>query len=449
LHINYTLRQYFLFVPGLAQNSEFLEALSEYMGTVTLKIAVSPSDKYWYSTCIFQCLAGHSNARHQFIGSTLRDDYMKSLNKRNSCVTQSCLSHSLSKIRCALQHLLFLPGVFFCMATASAATPNDSYIAGYATGMLRYEFKIDTPALTVEQGNITLPANKISAENRARIVQMLSEIPGVVSVSIGEHGVQQSIATSSAPSKTIADGEATLAENLVVLPTGVLPSGHLFKPLLADPRWAHFSAAYRNYVGKNIDGNHNASVSFGETLPFYRANFGQSATQWEVGLQAGVFSDFNLGASSSDLINTDFIASIYSSARAGNASAFARVYHQSSHLGDEFLLRRLTDLERINLSYEGADLKLSYELPYGVRIYGGGGGIFHKEPSSIKPWSVQYGMEFRSPWRLDSAAIRPILAVDIKNHEQNNWNADISARAGFQFDNLQAFNRRLQFDRIF
>jgi len=35
--------------------------------------------------------------------------------------------------------------------------------------------------------------------------------------------------------------------------------------------------------------------------------------------------------------------------------------------------------------------------------------------------------------------------VDIKNYEQNNWNADISARAGIQFDNFQAFNRKLQF----
>jgi hypothetical protein len=75
----------------------------------------------------------------------------------------------------------------------------------------------------------------------------------------------------------------------------------------------------------------------------------------------------------------------------------------------------------------------------------GGGGIFHKHPSTIKPWSVQYGLEFRSPWRLDFAAMRPILAVDFKNHEQNDWNVDVSARAGFQFDNHQAFGRKLQF----
>ena len=123
---------------------------------------------------------------------------------------------------------------------------------------------------------------------------------------------------------------------------GLLPTGHLFKPLLADPRWAHFSAAYRNYQSSNFDGRDIGSVSFGETIPFYRSNFGRSSAQWEAGLQAGVFSDFNLNASSSDLVNTDFIVSTYSSVRTGQFSAFGRLFHQSSHLGDEFLLRQLT-----------------------------------------------------------------------------------------------------------
>lgn len=370
---------------------------------------------------------------------------MKKQEIKNPFTAQSC-SNLLSKIRYPIRLLSTFAISLAWISIAGAALSDDSYIAGYATGILKYEFKIDAPSLTVRNGNITLPVDKVSAVDHAKIVRVLSAIPGVTGVSIGELTVQQPVATSTTPDEAIPNkAKHVPATDSTRLATGLLPSGHLFKPLLADPRWAHFSAAYRNYVGKNIDGNNNAAVSFGETLPFYRANLGQSIAQWEVGLQAGVFSDFNLDASSSDLINTDFIASIYSSMRAGNASAFARIYHQSSHLGDEFLLRALTSLERINLSYEGADLRLSYELPYGVRVYGGGGGIFHKEPSTIKPWSVQYGVEFRSPWRLYIAPVRPILAVDIKNHEQNNWNADISARAGIQFDNFQTFNRKLQF----
>ncbi|HNP51611.1 MAG TPA: DUF1207 domain-containing protein [Nitrosomonas nitrosa] len=339
---------------------------------------------------------------------------------------------------------LVIASLLFRVATANATIPDDSYIAGYATAVLKHAFKIDAPSLTVQNGNITIPADKVAADDHVKIMQTLSEIPGVNHVAIAGRTAHQFPPTSPVSEEAITE-EGIPTTGHAMLATGILPEGHLFKPLLADPRWAHFSATYRNYIGNNVDGNNNGAVSFGETIPFYRANIGQSMVQWEAGLQAGVFSDFNLDAPSSDLVNTDFIAAAYASLRARQASAFARVYHQSSHLGDEFLLRKLTSLERINLSFEAADLRLSYELPYGVRVYGGGGGIFRKQPSSIRPWYIQYGIEFRSPWRLEIASMRPVLAVDIKNHEQNNWNADVSARAGFQFDNLQTFDRRLQF----
>ena len=327
---------------------------------------------------------------------------------------------------------------------AHATTQDDAYIAGYATGVLKHDLKLDMPSLIVKDGVITMPAGGLEAVDRAKAVQLLTEIPGVNAVKISEASNQQSMDASSKSAQVPGEESVTTTESFM-LPTGLLPAGHLFKPLLADPRWAHFSASYRNYLNDNFAGDNIGSVSFGETIPFYRGNFGQSTAQWEAGLQAGVFSDFNLNASSSDLVNTDFIASIYSSVRVGQFSAFGRIYHQSSHLGDEFLLSKVNSkFERVNLSYEGADLRLSYELPYGVRVYGGGGGLFHKEPSTLKIWSTQYGIEFRSPWRIDFASMRPIIAVDIKNFEENNWNTDVSARTGVEFDNLQVLSRKLQ-----
>ncbi|OQW79906.1 MAG: hypothetical protein BVN35_00550 [Proteobacteria bacterium ST_bin11] len=338
--------------------------------------------------------------------------------------------------------LISLAGVLVLSAPIARATPaDDAYIAGYAAAALKLNLNLDMPALTVKDGVLTLPAAGMSAAERAQASKVLAEIPGVSAVKIADTTVVQSRENA----KLAADPSTLTTADTLLLPTGLLPTGHLFKSLLADPRWAHFSAAYRNYQSDNFDGRNIASVSFGETIPFYRANIGNSTAQWEAGLQAGVFSDFNLDASSSDLVNTDFIASIYSSVRTGQFSAFARLYHQSSHLGDEFLLRKVnTTFERVNLSYEGVDLKLSYELPYGVRVYGGGGGLFDKEPSALKTWSAQYGIEFRSPWRLQLASMRPIIAADVKNYDQNNWSADISARAGVEFDNSKVLGRKLQ-----
>ena len=330
-------------------------------------------------------------------------------------------------------------------SAAHAAAQNDTYIAGYATGVLKHQLMLDIPAMTVQDGVIILPAGSLGTADQTKVMQMLLAIPGVNAVRVSETASQlPMVNTSPQPIKQLSDTVATTTYP-TLLPTGLLPSGHLFKPLLADPRWAHFSAAYRHFQNDNFDGRSIASVSFGETIPIYRKNFGQSIAQWEVGLQAGVFSDFNLNASSSDLVNSDFIASVYSSIRAKQFSAFGRIYHQSSHLGDEFLLRKEnSSFDRVNLSYEGMDLRLSYEFPYGVRLYGGGGGLFHKQPSALKVWMVQYGAEFRSPWRLDFASMRPILAADFKNFQENNWSTDISARAGVEFENFQVLGRKLQ-----
>ncbi|MEQ1557742.1 MAG: DUF1207 domain-containing protein [Methyloglobulus sp.] len=325
-----------------------------------------------------------------------------------------------------------------------AASNDDIFIAGYAAAVVKQNFKINMPGLTVKNGVVFIPPDNLQVDQQAKAVQLLSEVPGVNSVKFAAASAYQSDPILTQPLE-VAPDEAVTTNQSVVLPVGFLPKGHLFKPLLADPRWAHFSASYRNYQTTNFDGRDIASVSFGETIPFYRANIENSTIQWESGIQGGVFSDFNLGASSADLLNSDFIASIYTSFRTGQFSGFGRIYHQSSHLGDEFLIRQSnTKFERVNLSYEGVDLRLSYELPYGVRIYGGGGGLFHKEPSNLKPWSTQYGVEFRSPWYFEFASMRPIIAADFKNFEENNWNTDISARAGVEFNNLSVLDRKLQ-----
>jgi Protein of unknown function (DUF1207) len=45
--------------------------------------------------------------------------------------------------------------------------------------------------------------------------------------------------------------------------------GSLFEPLIADPRWPHFSVAYQNYLGDQ-ELNNVASVTFGESIALYR-----------------------------------------------------------------------------------------------------------------------------------------------------------------------------------
>jgi hypothetical protein len=219
------------------------------------------------------------------------------------------------------------------------------------------------------------------------------------------------------------------------LDLGFMPRGKLFTPLIADPRWPHFSAAYHYYL-EDPDFKNLASVSFGETFAVYRSRAGES--WWDVGLQAGVFAVFDLDASSFDLINSDYFVAATAAYRYRDFSALARIFHQSSHLGDEFLLRQ-THPERVNFSYDGVDMKVSYEfLKQALRLYAGGGYLFNRTPDTLDPWFTQGGLEIRSPWPGPAHGWRPIAAVDIQNREENGWATDISVRAGLEFSGVLA-----------
>jgi hypothetical protein len=220
---------------------------------------------------------------------------------------------------------------------------------------------------------------------------------------------------------------------------GLLPGGIIFKPLIADPRWPHFSAAWQHYFGDPQFDNVGA-VSFGESFAIYRWRLGP--TFWEIGLHAGVFSVFDLDSASADLVNADYMVGLPLSFRYQDFSMMLRVFHQSSHLGDEFLLRTRTN--RINLSYQSIDFKASYELLQVLRMYAGGGWLFGQDPSSLHPWSVQYGLELTSPWPARPSRWRPIAAVDVQQHQENDWSADVSARAGIEIDGV-LLTRKLQF----
>lgn len=173
-------------------------------------------------------------------------------------------------------------------------------------------------------------------------------------------------------------------------------------------------------------------MSVGDEFALYQAPGLGGA--WGVGIQAAVFGLFDLEAESKDLINADYWVGIPLSWRSGPNSAILRLYHQSSHLGDEFLLRSASNRRsRINLSYEVVDLKLSREFyARSVRVYGGGGVLFDREPSDLKRGLLQAGLELRSPWTFAADLLRPVAAVDLQSTEESDWNVNVSTRAGLE-----------------
>lgn len=215
------------------------------------------------------------------------------------------------------------------------------------------------------------------------------------------------------------------------LPPEVLPRQVLFDPLLADPRWPHFSAAIQDWGGRNsLD--RVASVSLGDGFSFYQAPAFDG--RWGIGLQAAVFALFDLNAESKDLVNADYWVGVPVAWRSGPWQALARLYHQSSHLGDEYLLRSGENRsKRVNLSYEAIDLKLSrHFFDRAIRVYGGAGVLFDQEPEDLKAGMTQWGAELRGPWTFVGDRLRPVAAVDFQALEETGWNVDVSARMGVE-----------------
>ena len=217
----------------------------------------------------------------------------------------------------------------------------------------------------------------------------------------------------------------------------LLPTRPLYDPLIADPRWPRFSAEWQWYRG-DPELSNVGSVAFGGLLPLVQGPL-PGEGRWELGFQAGVFSIFDMSSDSKDLINTDFWVGIPITARWGWFSTLMRVYHQSSHLGDEFLLRGGVD--RVNLSYEAVDVLPSFDLWDWGRIYFGGGWLFDVDPSSLKRWYAQLGGTLKSPvafW----GWLRPIAALDLKKTAEQDWGTDYSVKFGFQFENEKVFKGR-------
>jgi hypothetical protein len=213
--------------------------------------------------------------------------------------------------------------------------------------------------------------------------------------------------------------------------TGVvgLPSGGVFCPLFADPKAIRSFATW--LYGKfptSTESRHLAAVGIGDGVALVRFGGPRPGEGLQLGLEAAVFSQFDLDAPSDDLLNADYVVGLPITYRIRAFSLRARLYHQSSHLGDELLLRPETNVTREDLSFESAELILSQELG-ALRVYAGGEYLFNRSPSTLDEFLAHGGAELRvGPPR----GTRFVVAVDVKSSEQQDWEPAWSARAGVE-----------------
>ena len=209
------------------------------------------------------------------------------------------------------------------------------------------------------------------------------------------------------------------------------PVGGVFCPLAADPKAEHsfmtFLHGEFDSLSEIVGDTDMGSVGIADEIPIGRWPGSRSGEGFQFGISGAVFAQFDLQSASFDLINADYLVSLPLTFRESGFTTRLRVYHQSSHLGDEFVLRE-EDIERENLSFESLELILSQEVSV-LRAYVGGEWLFRREPETLEDLLAHGGLEARigSP---DTP--RFLLAVDVKSTEEQDWDPAISARSGFE-----------------
>jgi Protein of unknown function (DUF1207) len=326
--------------------------------------------------------------------------------------------------------------VLVLLAAPGVLAADDAYLAGYATAVIERDLGLKVVRLEVREGVAYVVVESLEDQPKERIAAALTEIEGIERAEVSEGDAEvpgpEPAAEPEAPREGAKEPDAF----------ELLPRVELFDPLIADPRQPHFAAIYQWYLD-DPELDHVGSADFGETFALFGGDLWGG--RWEIGFLGGTFSVFDLDSSSYDLLNTDFRAGATLSTRRDGFSAQLRLYHQSSHLGDEFLLRSAANrANRINLSYEGVELLLSGDPWPWLRLYGGGGVLVHSDPSDLDRLSAQGGVELKSPVAFLNKAVRPIAAFDYTSREENDWREELSGAAGIQLENPRLSGMQVQ-----
>ena len=329
---------------------------------------------------------------------------------------------------CAASLCLLL--LFSSPPALAADRASDEFLTGYIAAILERDmhWERNSYILKIVNGVATITLFKDDPMRRKVADKQLRTIDGL-----------QSIAFVVKPAD--ADKPGAVSSFIGITGEGeTFPTGDLFRPLIADPKQPQFFVSLNRFRSSGVLYT-LASVGFGETFGFYRFFGSREGDGLQLSVEGALFAQFNMDTPSYNLLNADYTIGIPVTYRHGDNSLRFRIYHQSSHLGDELLLSA-NPPDRVNLSYEAIELIYSREWR-GWRLYGGGEYLIHNEPTDLKPMSAHWGIEYRSIKPLIFNG-RPIVGIDMKSLEEHNWAIDTSVKAGFEFGHPNPGQRRLR-----
>ncbi|WP_454062025.1 DUF1207 domain-containing protein [Candidatus Nitrospira salsa] len=226
-----------------------------------------------------------------------------------------------------------------------------------------------------------------------------------------------------------------------------MPDDDVFRPLLAAPKEPRFIGGYQRVRFRNANESLNVGlITAGGTFGLWGYRHETNCDGLQFNLFGAIFSQFDLDADSTDLINSDFQVGFPLTWRRGPLSTRVRVYHQSSHVGDEFLLRN-PGFNRVNLGFEAVDAIVSFDSHW-WRVYTGGSYLIRRSPA-LDRGLFHGGLEFRAAPRvspilgklMEGVYFAPVLGADVQSVEHFDWNVNTSIMGGFEWSRIGSTRR--------
>ncbi len=212
------------------------------------------------------------------------------------------------------------------------------------------------------------------------------------------------------------------------------PKSTLFETITLDPTSCQFSGSVLAYFSHDKPEQKMYSpINLGVRKMMLRFK-DDGKTEHELGIEFSVFNQFTVTDAGTAFLgglqNSDFrISGVYHQ-RKGYVSRRVTLYHNSSHLGDDYIIRNLiTQPNNRVLNYEQVDMLESREW-FHTRFYYGIGYVF--TPHAVrKRLSIQFGyMSIKEIFK--SHAIGFFHGCDVKLFQQNDFTPGIKLGAGLE-----------------
>ncbi|AGT71771.1 hypothetical protein O179_02120 [Chlamydia trachomatis] len=320
------------------------------------------------------------------------------------------------------------------------------YHSGYVQALIDMHFLDSCCQVIVENQTAYLFSLPTDDVTRNAIINLIKDLPFIHSVEIcqasyqtchhqGPHGKTSLPEQRSFCTKVCGKEAIWLPQNTI-----------LFSPLVADTRQATNSAGIRfndEVVGKRV-----GSATFGGDFIFLRLfDISRFHGDMDIGLQGAVFSVFDLDHPEACMVNSDFFVAALCNFAVNKWSYRFRLWHLSSHLGDEFILaNQLPPKKRYNRSDEAVDFFASFRYTLQIRVYGGIGYIISRDLTFPEdPLYFEGGIELR-PFGLreDNLHAQPVFAMHFRFWEEHDFSIDQTYIVGMEWSKFQDVGRKVR-----